>query len=161
MTAIFTDVNGKLHPNTVPRGLVNPDVWTAQVARYLPEMTAPLAEVVSKTPKIFVTKVGEAQCSTPTFYDGRVVLVGDAFTGFRSHLGMASEQAARHCLQLDKVWRGEMTQKERDNEANFYAKRFILLNRMVGLTGLGLVVAVLKAIVAYTWLIIQYKVGYT
>ncbi|KAF3484357.1 FAD binding domain containing protein [Arthroderma uncinatum] len=159
MDSIFTDIHGKIHPNTVPQGLVNPDVWAAQVARYLPEMTAPLAEVVSNTPNPFVTKVGEAQCFTPSFYDGRVVLVGDAFTGFRSHLGMASEQAARHVVQMDKVWRGEMTMEERDREAILYAKRFILLNRMVGWTGLGWLFAVLTAAASYAWLTIEQKLG--
>jgi hypothetical protein len=160
MASVFTDVDGKVHPNTVAQGLLNPDVWAGQLARFLPQMTAPLAEVVTKTPRPFVTKVGEAQCSTASFYNGHVVLVGDAFTGFRSHLGMASEQAARHCLQMDKVWRGVMTQEERDQEAAFYAKRFLLLNRMVGLTGLGLVLTVLKTAVSYVWLMIKYKLGH-
>ncbi|RYP60587.1 hypothetical protein DL770_009963 [Monosporascus sp. CRB-9-2] len=60
MTSIFTDVNGKRHPHTVPRGLVNPDVWAQQVARFLPQMIAPLAEVVTQTPKPFVTKIDRA-----------------------------------------------------------------------------------------------------
>ncbi|KAM5466586.1 hypothetical protein McanCB56680_007263 [Microsporum canis] len=159
MDTIFTDIHGKVHPNTVPQGLVNPGVWASQVARYLPQMTAPLAEVISKTPNPFVTKVGEAQCFSPSFYDGRVVLVGDAFTGFRSHLGMASEQAARHAVQMDKVWRGEMTMEQRDREAILYAKRFILLNRMVGWTGLGWVFALLTAVASYVWLAVEQSLG--
>ena len=161
MTSIFTDVHGDVHSNTVPQGLVNPKVWARQVARFLPQMIEPLAEIVTKTPRPFVTKVGEAQCSTASFYDGRLVLVGDAFTGFRSHLGMASEQAARHVVQMDKVWRGQMTQQERDQEAILYARRFTLLNRMIGLTGLGLVWAVLKTAVAYIWLMIDHKLDLT
>ena len=31
MASIFTDVNGKLHLNTVPQGLVNPKLWADQV----------------------------------------------------------------------------------------------------------------------------------
>jgi len=159
MAAIFRDVNGKVHPNTVPHGLINPDIWSSQVARYLPHMVAPLAEIITKTPKPFVTKVGEAQCFTPSFYDGRLVLVGDAFTGLRSHLGMASEQAAQHVVQMDKVWRGEMTQEQREAEAILYAKRFILLNRLIGFTGMSWVIAVLQTIVAYVFLMAKYKLG--
>lgn len=116
-------------------------------------MIGPLAEVVTNTPRVFVTKVGEVQCGTSSFHDGHVVLVGDAFTGFRSHLGMASEQAARHCLQMDKVWKGELTQAEQEDEATFYADRFILLNRMMGFMGLGLIFTLLKTAVSYVYLV--------
>ncbi|OJJ97689.1 hypothetical protein ASPACDRAFT_45786 [Aspergillus aculeatus ATCC 16872] len=160
MARIFTDIHGKVHPNTVPQGLVDPEVWRAQLAAHLPKMTAPLAEVVSLTPRVFVTKVGEAQCSTASFFEDRLVLVGDAFTGFRSHLGKASEQAAQHALQMDRVWRGEITQRERDREARFYAERLILLNRLIGFMGLGLWWTVLKTGVAYLWVVLGYKLGF-
>ncbi|KAF5861888.1 hypothetical protein ETB97_012359 [Aspergillus alliaceus] len=159
MAAIFTDVHGKLHPNTVPHGQINPNIWSKQIARYVSQMTPPLAEIVTKTPRPFVTKVGEAEATRSSFYDGRLILVGDAFTGFRSHLGMASEQAARHCLQMNRVWRGEITQEQRDREATLYARRFLLLNRMIGLTGLGLVWGVCRTGVAYVWLMVQHKLG--
>ncbi|KAE8389870.1 hypothetical protein BDV23DRAFT_172739 [Aspergillus alliaceus] len=159
MAAIFTDVHGKLHPNTVPHGQINPNIWSKQIARYVSQMTPPLAEIVTKTPRPFVTKVGEAEATRSSFYDGRLILVGDAFTGFRSHLGMASEQAARHCLQMNRVWRGEITQEQRDREATLYARRFLLLNRMIGLTGLGLVWGVCRTGVAYVWLMVQHKLS--
>jgi hypothetical protein len=149
MDSIFTDVHGKLHPNTVPHGKIKSEIWSKQIARYVSQMTAPLAEVVTKTPRPFVTKVGEAEAAAASFYDGRLVLVGDAYTGFRSHLGMASEQAARHCLQMNRVWHGEITQEQRDREARFYSRRFLLLNRMIGLTGLGLMWEVFKVAIAY------------
>lgn len=159
MDAIFTDVNGKVHPNTVPQGLVNPDVWKAQLARWSSIMTSPLAELVSNTPKPFVTKVIEAQTTTASFYDGRLVLVGDAFTGFRSHLGWASEQAARHAVSLDKVWRGEITMKQRDEEAVLYAQRFIYLNRMMGFSGLGWMLSFLRNVLAYVWVMFRHYVA--
>ncbi|KAI1117990.1 FAD binding domain-containing protein [Nemania sp. NC0429] len=159
MAAMFTDTNGKLHPSTVPQGLVNPNVWAAQVARYIGNMTAPLGEVVSKTPAPFITKVSEAQCGAASFYGGRLVLVGDAFTGYRSHLGMASEQAARHCVALEKVLRGEMTQEQYHKEVVFYSQRFILLNRFIGLMGMGWIRALLSTMFAYAWLMITHTLG--
>ncbi|KAL8770432.1 MAG: hypothetical protein Q9209_003858 [Squamulea sp. 1 TL-2023] len=148
MATIFTDINGTLHPNTVPHGLINLKLWANQIACYQSQMIAPLAEVINQTPyhRLFVTKVGEAQARQASFFDDRLVLVGDAFTAFRSHMGMASEQAARHCWQMDRVWRGEITQKQRDREATIYAQKFILLNRLIGLGGLGQVMHVLKVI---------------
>lgn len=160
MAKIFTDVNGRLHPNTVAQGLVNPEVWADQKARYVDRFIEPLAEVVTKTPKPFVTKVIEAECRTASFYEGRVVLVGDAFTAHRSHMGMASEQAARHCWQMDRVWRGEITQAQRDQEARLYAKRFLLINRMIGLSGMEWFFTLLRAGIAYTWLMFLNRLGF-
>lgn len=137
MQAIFTDVDGKPHPYTVPHGKINPKIWAEQIARHRSRMIAPILEAVSLTPRPFVTKVGEAQIRQASFFDDRLVVVGDAFTGLRSHMGMASEQAARHCWQMDRVWRGELTQTQRDREAGMYAEKFILINRLIGLTGLG------------------------
>lgn len=160
MTSIFTDVNGTIHPNTVPRGLVDPKLWADQVSRYQSQMIAPLAEVVAKTPRPFVTKVGEAQVRQASFFDDRLVLVGDAFTAFRSHMGLASEQAARHCWQMDRVWRGEITQKERDREATFYADKLILMNRLIGLGGLGQMVNVVKVLWGLMLLFVKHGLGY-
>ncbi|KAI0139917.1 FAD binding domain-containing protein [Hypoxylon sp. NC0597] len=159
MDAIFTDVNGKVHPNTVPQGLVNPEVWKAQLERWSSIMTGPLAELVANTPKPFVTKVIEAQTTKASFYDGRLVLVGDAFTGFRSHLGWASEQAARHAVSLDRVWKGEITMKQRDEEAILYAQRFIYLNRMMGFSGLGWMASFLRNALAYVWVMTTHYVS--
>ena len=159
MASIFTDVNGEVHPSTVPQGLVKPKLWADQLARYQSQMIAPLAEVVSQTQRPFVTKVGEAQTRQASFFDDRLVLVGDAFTAFRSHMGMASEQAARHCWQMDRVWRGEITQKQRDLEATIYAEKFILMNRLIGLGGLGQIVAVLKVLLDLMLLVIKHKLG--
>ena len=111
MFYIFTDVDGEVHPNTVPQGLVKPKLWVDQVARYQSQMIASLAELVSQTQRPFITKVGEAQARQASFLDDRLVLVGGAFTAFRSHMGMASELAARRCWQMDRVWRGEITQE--------------------------------------------------
>ena len=153
MEAIFTDTEGKIHPNTVPHGKINPNIWSEQINSYKHKMTPQLAELVSKTPKPFVTKVIEAQTHDISFFDGHLVLVGDAMTGFRSHLGWASEQAARHAVQLDKVWRGDMTMKQRDEAAILYAERFIRLNRMMGMTGMGWLGLVLWNALAYVWIV--------
>ena len=38
---------------------------------------------------------------------------------------------------MDAVWRGEMTLAQRDREAARYAQQFVLLNRVIGLLGMG------------------------
>ncbi|KEY75315.1 hypothetical protein S7711_11268 [Stachybotrys chartarum IBT 7711] len=67
--------------------------------RYLPLMTKHLAEIVDETPLPLLSKVTDLDGTEnpSSFFDGRLILIGDTHTAFRSHLGMASEQAARHC----------------------------------------------------------------
>ncbi|QMW34533.1 hypothetical protein G4B84_009999, partial [Aspergillus flavus NRRL3357] len=150
MDTIFTDINGVLHNSTVPGDLLDPKVWSVQKRRYISDGTTPhLAEVVSQTRRPFVTKVGEVEASAASYFDGRLVLVGDAFATFRSHLGLASEQAARHCLQMDRVWSGEISQAARDREARLYAAKLLLLNRLMGFLGLGWWWSALKTGLAY------------
>jgi len=60
---------------------------------------------------------------------------------------------------MGKVWQGGMTQEERDREALLYAKRFIFLNRLVALTGLGRVLALLRAALSYGPLMLRMKLG--
>ncbi|KAK3995854.1 hypothetical protein QBC44DRAFT_348069 [Cladorrhinum sp. PSN332] len=158
MRELFTDVNGQLQYSTVSQGQIKPQLWEAQKQRYLGKMIAPLAEIIDKTPRPFISKVSDLDGTDyqASFFDGRVVLVGDAYNAFRSHIGMASEQAARHCWQMDRVWRGEITQAQRDREAMIYAKRFILLNRVIGLTGMELWIQLTRTLFAYVWLMFRY-----
>lgn len=159
MTSIFTDVNGRVHSNTIPQGLVDPKLWKDQIMQYKDQMTGPIAEIVSATPRVFVTKVSDSQCSQSAFFDGRLVLVGDAYTAFRSHMGMATEQAARHCWQMDRVWRGEIAQEQRDAEARFYAKKFVLMNRLIGLGGMERIAAVMQVLLSFAWLLVCQRLG--
>ena len=122
-------------------------------------MIAPLAEVVSQTPRSIVTKVSDAQVHQASFFDIRLVLLGNAFMAFRSHMDMVSEQAARHCLQMDRLWWQEITQKQRDLEAICYAEKFILMNMLIGLGGLGQIVAVVRVLWSLMLLVIKYKLG--
>jgi 2-polyprenyl-6-methoxyphenol hydroxylase-like FAD-dependent oxidoreductase len=109
MAEILTDIHNRLHGNTMPAGLVRPEIWKRQVANTLPHMAGPLAELISATHQtaVFVTKVHDALCQAPVLCDGKVILVGDALAAFRPHFALTTEQAARHCLALAKVQEGE------------------------------------------------------
>ncbi len=88
----------------MPVGLVRPEIWSKHLAAHLPSVAEPFAEVISKCKDPFVTKVNDALSEKASFYDGHVVLVGDALCTVRPHLAAATEQAAGHCLSLGKVW---------------------------------------------------------
>ncbi len=154
LTDVLTDTAGLTHSNTVPSGLVRPDVWQKHLATTLPAMAAPFAALLSATQQPFVTKVNDALSDKAVFYDGKVVLVGDALAAFRPHLAVATEQAARHCLGLAKVWKNKITIEEWAREVTGYGKKMWLASRLLGMFGLGTWGAFVKALymyVAYIW----------
>ena len=60
---------------------------------------------------------------------------------------------------MDRVWREEITQKQRDLEATIYAEKLVLMNRLIGLGGLGQMVAVVKVLWGLMLLLIKHKLG--
>lgn len=149
MKEIFTDVTGQYHHNTVPRGLVRQEVWERCRAELLPRISPPFQELLQKISNPFVTKVHDVQCESANFINGKVVLVGDAFTTLRPHSGAATEQAAFHSNTLEAVYRGEKTPKEWDQEVRRYAERIILINKIIAELGTGTMLSLLIAVWFY------------
>ncbi|KAI0532018.1 FAD binding domain protein [Xylaria digitata] len=159
MRDFFTDIHGKQHHNTVPRGFVQPAVWERVLKSKLPQMVDPFAELLGKTEMPFVTKINDALCTSPSFYNGHVILVGDALTTFRPHVGAATEQAALHCLAMEKVSNGEKALAAHVREVGIHAKSMWLLNRIVGEFGQGSMFSFLKAVFFYIAFLVRVKLG--
>ena len=120
-------------------GLVSPSLWSAQLASTVSQMPAHLATLVSTTrdESVFVTRVSDAVCERAVYCGGRVVLVGDALATFRPHFAVATEQAARHCLGLGRVWEGGMGLREWEGQVVGYGRRMWMASRVLGAWGLG------------------------
>jgi hypothetical protein len=144
MRDIFTDSDGKVHSNTVNRGKVNPSVWEHYQSYGVKNMCAPFAELVSKTPQPFVTKINDLAFETASYFDDHVLLAGDAFASLRPNLALATEQVANQCLLLREVDEGKMTMAERHRQVALYAERFGLLSRVVACFGTGSRFALLR-----------------
>ncbi|KAK7753867.1 hypothetical protein SLS62_004233 [Diatrype stigma] len=157
MTDIFTDITGKLHHNTVPRGFVRPEIWEQCRGELLPRISGPFRELLQKTSNPFVTKIHDAICTTASFYDGKVVLVGDAFTTLRPHLGAATEQAAFHSNMLEEVYHGKKTPEEWSFGVRRFAQRIILLNKIIAELGTGTTFSLLKSVLFYIVFLIKLR----
>ncbi|KAK4185261.1 hypothetical protein QBC35DRAFT_21179 [Podospora australis] len=129
---VLTDIHGYKHSNTVPSGLINPEIWKKHLANTVPSLSPTFAELLLKTENPFVTKVNDAICERATYHDGHVILVGDALSTFRPHFALATEQAAKHCLALGKVWDGETTLEQWEKEAIIWATKIRLGSRTMG-----------------------------
>lgn len=158
---VLTDANGVVHGNTVPAGLVRPEVWRRHLAGALPRMARPFADLLAATRDPFVTKVNDALCEAarPVFRDGRVVLVGDALAAFRPHLAIATEQAARHCLALGRVWEGGLPLDRWGREARAHGKSMWLASRVLGAFGLGRWWELLMVACVYVAFLVRLKLG--
>lgn len=157
-------MNGQLHYNTVPQGLVRPAVWErARTAAQ--SLAAPFAELLAKVDQPFVTKINDVLSPRAGFEFGAgggccAVLVGDALAGLRPHTGGATEQAAGHALSLEAVYRGRVALRDWDREARMRAKRGLLASRLVGLFGTCSVFAFMKCLLSYFVLVVRCKIGW-
>ncbi|KAL2141945.1 hypothetical protein VTI28DRAFT_1780 [Corynascus sepedonium] len=183
LTDVLTDVAGRTHTNTVPAGRVRPDVWRTHLAAALPAMAAPFAALLSATQVAdkatgdgstgdstngagpFVTKVNDALSETAVFCDGRVILVGDALAAFRPHLAVATEQAARHCLGLAKVWESGSEEEVAAalqrwaTETVAHGKRTWLASRLLGAFGQGRWSEFWRTLWTYVTFLVKLKLG--
>ena len=64
-----------------------------------------------------VTATSDHEASRATFFDGRVLLVGDALALFRPYLALSTDQAAWHYLLLEAVSSGNSTVREWEKQA--------------------------------------------
>jgi hypothetical protein len=102
-------------------------------------------------------KVNDALSDKASFFDGHLILVGDALATNRPHLALATEQAAGHCLDMGKVWHGEMTLEQWETKTLIQAKRIWLASRVLGVFGVGGWWAFLKILATYLSFMIKVK----
>ncbi|CAD6446353.1 c4926b7f-13bc-4ba7-8934-62c6c1fdbdab [Sclerotinia trifoliorum] len=111
---LMTDTMGVQHRTTLPAGLMNPTAWSPYLTLSQSVMTAPFAEVISKTPSPFITAINDStlpQALIPGF-DNRVLITGEALNLMRPHMALSTTQSAMQALLLERVFKGEMGLQE-------------------------------------------------
>jgi 2-polyprenyl-6-methoxyphenol hydroxylase-like FAD-dependent oxidoreductase len=108
-TDALTDVDGKTHPSTVPRGKMRPEVWQRVLDRKVLVKNPYFRELMEKVEQPFVSAIRDFKGTKSVFYDGSLLLAGDAFTMCRPHGGGSTSQAAFQAQTLVKVLEGEKT----------------------------------------------------
>jgi len=128
----MTDSDGHHHHNTLPPGKMRPEIWSKQKALAKSNLARPFAELVEKTTQPFISSVSHTIAPQASFFDGNLLLVGDALTLFRPHVALSANQAAVDCLLLEKSLEGEITGKEWERRVLQYGARTMLLSIMTG-----------------------------
>ena len=117
----MTDVEGKKHHNTVPIGKMNPAVWEKQKAIARDTLPPPYSEIVNKTTQPFITTVSDIASPQASFFDGKLLLVGDALVPFRPHIACSTNQAALNALLVEKLLKGEISLAQWESRVMGYA----------------------------------------
>jgi len=119
---LMTDVHGRKHAITLPVGTMNPEAWSKQKT-YASELLPPqYAEAVHKTEQPFIQAVTDVISPQNSFFDGKVLLVGDALAGFRPHTAASTSQAAFDALKMGEWFGGEIDKTTYDMRILGYAK---------------------------------------
>ena len=120
---LMTDCDGHQHQITMPTGKIKPQIWEAQ-KRYARQILSPqMAEVVGKTKQPFVQAITDVFSPRISFYDGKVLLLGDAVAGFRPHTGSSTNQAAFDAEKLSELMRGAIDKDQWTQEVMEFAKK--------------------------------------
>jgi 2-polyprenyl-6-methoxyphenol hydroxylase-like FAD-dependent oxidoreductase len=112
LTETLTDMDGKLHQSTVPRGKLSTRVWQRLVDRKSSVVNPYFVELMESIEQPFVSAIQDFQGQKAVFYDGKLLLVGDAFTLCRPHGGGSTSQAAVQAQTLFQALQGNMTLDE-------------------------------------------------
>jgi 2-polyprenyl-6-methoxyphenol hydroxylase-like FAD-dependent oxidoreductase len=116
----FTDLEGKRHFSTIPRGKMQPHIWAKRQALGQ-DLSPSFVELLENTTDPFVSAIRERGATQSVFHGGKLLLVGDAFALGRPHIAMSTNRAARQALGLVEVLQGKSTLEQWEESAVKYA----------------------------------------
>lgn len=104
----MTDSEGNTHRHTLPIGKMQSKVWANQRAAARSLLPAQLCDLIDQTTQPFISSISDIDISRPSFYDGKLLFVGDALVQFRPHVACSTNQAAVDALLVEKLLKGEI-----------------------------------------------------
>ncbi|KAI1751517.1 hypothetical protein F4782DRAFT_187079 [Xylaria castorea] len=109
---IMTDCNGRRRPITMPPGMTDPKAWEKQRKLARERLPPQFAEIVCGTKKPFVQAVTDVLSPEHEYWDGKVILIGDALAGFRPHTVASTSQAAFDAMIFADYIDGKVSREE-------------------------------------------------
>ncbi|KAF2105616.1 hypothetical protein BDV96DRAFT_694739 [Lophiotrema nucula] len=128
----LTDADSRQHTTTIPRGRMREEIWAKMRARGRKHLSSPFVDLLEHTHDPFLSAIRDCKSPKAVFHDGKLLLVGDAFSLFRPHAGAATSQAARQALSLVKVLKGDMSLEAWETEAIDHAQRIHAFTNAMG-----------------------------
>lgn len=119
---LMTSTDGKRHPITLPVGKMRPEILDQQRAHARKILPPQFAEIVCNTQQPFIQAITDVIALRNSFFDGKVLLIGDAVAGFRPHTAASTSQAAFDAQLLYEYMKGEMDREEWEKRTMKYAR---------------------------------------
>jgi len=113
-------------------GKMRPEIWGKQKAYTAQNMPSCFLELVNKTSLPFISTIRDCASPRASFFEGKLLFVGEALTLLRPHTGMSFNHSAVNCLELQKVFQGNSTIKQWEKEVLQYGEKTRLLATAVG-----------------------------
>lgn len=105
---LMTDSDGKTHHVTLPIGRMRKDILDQQ-RQYAKKVLPPqFAEIVCGTKQPFIQAITDVISPRNSFFDGKLLLIGDAVAGFRPHTAASTSQAAFDAQKLHELMNGDI-----------------------------------------------------
>jgi 2-polyprenyl-6-methoxyphenol hydroxylase-like FAD-dependent oxidoreductase len=108
----MTDCEMNQHRFSLPLGKMRQQVWKRQQRLAQELLDTRSSELIQKTEHPFIQAITEALSPRASFFDGKVLLVGDALATLRPLSGQGTNQSARSAMLLKKVLQGRMRLRE-------------------------------------------------
>lgn len=128
----MTDNKGQRHRYSVPIGTIREAEWS-HMQRYAERiLPPPFLELVQKTKQPFIQSITDIEIARPRHFDDKLLIVGDALSAFRPHVGSSTNQSALNALLLEKVLTGELNMQQWEQQCLDYAKVTSLMSVVWG-----------------------------
>ena len=105
----MTDVDGKERQITVPKGKMRREKIEELKEMAETRVSPQFLELIRKTSDPILQAVTDSRAPTNCFFDGKVILIGDAVAGLRPHVAAGASQAVLHVAMLrqylDGTWK--------------------------------------------------------
>ncbi|KAH7346889.1 monooxygenase [Rhexocercosporidium sp. MPI-PUGE-AT-0058] len=132
---ILTSTSGKVHTFSLGIGQIRPEIRSRQNFIASSILPPPVAELFQKVEQPFIQAITDNIATKAVFMGGKVLLVGDALAGLRTHTTAGTSQAAMHALMLKKVFgSGEMSLGEWEGKVLEWAAWVQELGVQIGTT---------------------------
>lgn len=116
----------------MPAGKIQERIWTQQKDHAKDILPEAFSDLVCATKRPFVQAITDVESPRASFFDGKLLMVGDAVAGFRPHTAASTSQAAYHALLLEKDMKGEISWQEMVDEMMEYARYMCAAGKKMG-----------------------------
>ena len=132
LNELMTDTSGRRHNVTLPVGKMQESVLSKQRERASKVLPPQFAELVNKTKQPFIQAITDVISPKCSYFNGKLMLMGDALAGFRPHTAASTSQAAYNALMLVDCMQGEISLAEYDAAVIAFATRYQALGVSLG-----------------------------